>query len=472
MEIGILLEELIHLAQTSKTDFAIAVDITPSGLSKILSGKRLPFVKEKRMFSQKAGKYFAENIYEDGCYRKLNNRFPVIYNFGSKFELERFLVYAIEYAIDKDVTAENGEDMDYTNRDAISFLGKKSVLNMFCILVSDYILSNGDAPMEFYSTLPLLMRFHADTFGRLRIFSQKRRKNMKFNHYIRFPNIEDAIGSFEDDVLSTIVKGEWEFDLKLWQITEEIDSVFLLLKGRFLLQFSTQMDGTLLMTLITHKSYLTAFFNTLMKKKARKLSFTKKEAIAGLKENAVFIDKLLGKSMDAVFNFTGAGHFLKKEDLDKIEGDEAMKGAVLKLFRNVLTQKSPYYFTVDSIMNFSVDGKMNLPFLGTIEIPPEERITHLRRLGSYVKEEDFQRIRIVNSEFPNISVFCGKGFCLVYIVNDDFPYEKIHYFETDMLKKVLTRQMADKNMQQLEFSMELWETYIDELLKDVHTTAF
>ena len=50
MEIGILLEELINIAQLSKTDFAIGMNMTPSGLSKILTGRRLPLFKEKRLF--------------------------------------------------------------------------------------------------------------------------------------------------------------------------------------------------------------------------------------------------------------------------------------------------------------------------------------------------------------------------------------------------------------------------------------
>ncbi|GAA0086949.1 hypothetical protein UT300007_33900 [Clostridium sp. CTA-7] len=49
MEIGTLLEELINIAQISKTDFAISMNMTPSGLSKILTGRRLPLFREKRL---------------------------------------------------------------------------------------------------------------------------------------------------------------------------------------------------------------------------------------------------------------------------------------------------------------------------------------------------------------------------------------------------------------------------------------
>ena len=54
MKIGLLLEKLIDTAQTTKTDFALNMNMTPSGLSKILKGARLPFIKEKRSFSRQA----------------------------------------------------------------------------------------------------------------------------------------------------------------------------------------------------------------------------------------------------------------------------------------------------------------------------------------------------------------------------------------------------------------------------------
>ncbi|WP_349948745.1 hypothetical protein ABFV83_10120 [Lacrimispora sp. BS-2] len=44
MKTGKLLEELIEIAQSPKTDFAISMNMTPSGLSKILKGRRLPFL--------------------------------------------------------------------------------------------------------------------------------------------------------------------------------------------------------------------------------------------------------------------------------------------------------------------------------------------------------------------------------------------------------------------------------------------
>ncbi|HBD00533.1 MAG TPA: hypothetical protein DC053_16135, partial [Lachnoclostridium sp.] len=85
MKTGKLLEDLIDIAQTPKTDFAISMNMTPSGLSKILKGGRLPFLKEKRVFSRQAAAYFAEVLYGHGCYLKFMHIFPVLYDFSSRY---------------------------------------------------------------------------------------------------------------------------------------------------------------------------------------------------------------------------------------------------------------------------------------------------------------------------------------------------------------------------------------------------
>lgn len=78
-------------------------------------------------------------------------------------------------------------------------------------------------------------------------------------------SFEVSYDEYNMDVLVSIAQVQQYCDLNLWKIQKEINHSFLLLKGEFLLVFSIQMEGTPLMTFITHKGYLTAFFNSLMK---------------------------------------------------------------------------------------------------------------------------------------------------------------------------------------------------------------
>lgn len=73
-----------------------------------------------------------------------------------------FLTYAIEYTLDKDYAAENNKNINFPDQE-VSFLGIKNVLNMFCILISDHMLSTNQIS-EFYSNLSFFSKLYADIF--------------------------------------------------------------------------------------------------------------------------------------------------------------------------------------------------------------------------------------------------------------------------------------------------------------------
>lgn len=462
MEIGTLLEELINIAQISKTDFAISMNMTPSGLSKILTGKRLPLFKEKRAFCRQAANYFSESIYCLSCYLKFGNIFPVIYDFSSKYELEMFLSYAIEYSLDKGFSKENNINLDYPERE-ISFLSKKTILNMFCIIVSDSIINDKNTPLEFYSSLPLFSRLYSDIFSRIKIIGLINEKNISFNHFLDLSSFETSYDEYNIDVLFSIVKSQQYFDLNLWKITKEIDSLFLLLKGQFLLLFSIQIDGTPLMSLITHKSYLTVFFNSLMKKNAKKVSYNGSEATAVLESDPSLIDKLINRHIDVVYNFISIGYLIEKNDLENIEKNEIIKKIMLKLFSDIISKDTTFFVTIDAMMSIYSTGKAIVPLIGAVDFAPDKRIPYLKRFDSYINEKSSDKFKIVNRELPKVAVLCSRGLSLIYLIDHEYKSEKIHCFETDAINSILNSEVAESAMTILDFNYDLWESYIDEL---------
>lgn len=462
MEIGRLLEELIDMAQVSKTDFAISMNMTPSGLSKILTGKRLPQFREKTVFCKQAANYFAEATYCHGCYLKYKNIFPVIYDFDSKYELGMLLSYAIEYTLDKNLSEENNVNLDYPERE-LSFLGKKTILNMFCVILSDSIINDRTIPLEFFSTLPLSNRLYSDTLGRIKIINPKMKKNISFNHFLDFLSLEASCDDKNTDILSSIVKAQQYVDLNLWKSSKEIDSSFLLLKGQFLLLFSIQMDGTPLMVLITHKSYLTVFFNSLMKKNAKKISYNKNEAIAALEADPLLIDKLTGNHIDAVFNFISIGYLIDKKELENAACKESIKKIILKLFNDVLLKEASFFVTIDAMISIYLTGKAFVPLIGAIDIAPDERIAYLERFASYINEKSHDKFRVVNSDLPKVAILCAHDLSLVYMIDSEDGSEKIHCFQTDMINTGLTRKIEEGTMTIMDFSSDLWDTYINGL---------
>ncbi|GLC81894.1 hypothetical protein [Lacrimispora brassicae] len=464
MKTGKLLEELIDIAQTPKTDFAISMNMTPSGLSKILKGGRLPFLKEKRSFCRQAAAYFAEALYGHGCYLKFMHVFPVIYDFSSSYELEIFLAYAIEYAFDKDSDGENNGNLSHPDREA-SYLGKKTILNMFCVFVSDYIMENQGIPLEFYSTLPFFDQSYSDIFLRLKILNTQKQKKPVFNHFFDISSMEASSERYNTGLLSAIVKAEEYVDLNLWRISKEMNCFFLLLKGQFLMIFSQQLDGMPLMTFVVHKGYLNVFLNSLMRKETKKISYTGREAAAALDADPSILSRLTGKHMEAVYNFISIGYLVGEKDLGLAEGREMAKRTVLELFHRILDKETTFFVTVDAMIGFCSTGKAIVPLFGAVNFPPSERIPYLQRFNSFINEKSADKVRIVNSEQPKAAVFCLQGLNLVYMIDHDYKAEKIHCFETDLLNEILTRETSASTMKILDFSPDLWESYLGEMTR-------
>ena len=100
MKAGQLINSLFEISGVSKTDFAIFMNMSPSGLSKILTGSRLPPQKEKRQFCNQSASFFCDALWGEHCVARLQPLFSIIYEFQSKQELKQFLYRAIKYALD------------------------------------------------------------------------------------------------------------------------------------------------------------------------------------------------------------------------------------------------------------------------------------------------------------------------------------------------------------------------------------
>lgn len=464
MKTGILLEQLISISQMPKTDFAISMNMTPSGLSKILTGRRLPVVKEKRSISEQAAHYFADAIYSPGCYLKFRGIFPVIYDFNSKLELEIFLEAAIAYALERDFALENNESIDYPDKE-VSYMGKNSVLNLFCIIVSDYVVDDREIPQEFYSTLPLFDQPLGDTFKRVKVTDSERQKSISFHHFF-----DPSLLGPSHNILSAVVNAQKYVDLSLWEMTKKISHRFLLLKGKFLLLFSLMLDGTPLMTLISHRSYISLFFNALMTMDAKKISFSGVEAREALEKDPSFLKKLANARVDAVYNFISIGYLLKGKDMETAAGGQDVKKYILNFFNNVLTKETTFFVTVDAMVAFSATGKAIVPLIGVIDFAPGERVPYLERFNSFINENTRSKIRLINSDLPKVAVFCLQGLNFIYMIDPAYQSEKIHCFPSNQIHESLSAGIAKGTIKMLEFSPDLWDNYIGELQKKTRRT--
>ena len=464
MKTGKLLEELINIAQTPKTDFAISMNMTPSGLSKILKGGRLPLLKEKREFCGKAAAYFADALYVQSCYLKLTHLFPVIYDFNSRYELENFLFYALEYAFDEDFDVENNGNPNLCNRKS-SFMGNKTIMTMFCVIVSDYITSDHNIPLEFYSNIHFFEQAYSDIFPRIKITTPKNLERAVFNYFFNITSIEASTSEYNIDLINSIVKAHEYVDLNFWEITKDINCFFLLLKGQFLLFFSLPLERVPLMTLITEKSYLNIFSDALVKKGAKKISYSGKEAAAALEVEPTIISKLTAKHVDIVYNFIPIGYLIGEKDLESVRGMEVSKRVILELFHRIMNKETTFFMAVNAMFEFCAVGKAIVPLFGAIDFSPNERVQYLQKFNTLINDKSHEKIRVLNGEQPKAAVFCLQGLNVIYMIDQDYKNEKIHFFETNIFQDIIGKQIAKYATKVMEFSPELWQAYCNEVTK-------
>lgn len=458
MKINTLLEDLIEIAQKPKTDFALSMHMTPSGLSKILTGKRLPLMKERKEFTNRAADYFADAIYCPGCYLKLRDIFPVLYDFKTEEEFRAFLMSAVEYALDDAFAAENKVDIDRVER-GVYYLGQKSILNIMCILFSDYVIAQGDIPLELYSSMAMFHPGYASMFRRIRVLAPGKCKNVAFNLFFEESDLKSPGENQGIDFFSFVTKTLDLFDISLWKCENDMGQLFVLLKGKLLLLFNRWVDGSLIMMPVTNKGYLVIFYNSLMKKGAEKISYSRDEAAAYLEAHPLFVPKLLDKGVDIVYNFVSIGYLLEREELDAKTASPVLQDAVWKLLNGTLTTNKIFAVSFDAMERFISSGNIIVPLLGIVNYPKDARVPYLQRYNSYLREEVYDKVKLIKSELASVAVLCTDGLTLIYTIDRQLEKERIHVLKTDRISSMLYEKVMKNKMETVDFTPELWDAY-------------
>lgn len=472
MKISELLENLFSIADVKKTDFAIAMNISPSGLSKILSGKTIPIAEEKNQFSKKAAHFFAESIYEFDCHLKFKNIFPLLYDFRSMYELKVFLIYAIEYALENNYSSRKNTDIFEHNNKADSFIGRESVLNMACIIISDYYRKNIDSQIEISSNLRLFSPIYYDVFRHIKFTVPRKNRNVNYNHFFDLNAFEDSYKKHDFCTIEKIANLRKSLNLSLFEMKMDSDSFFLLMKDQFLLLFNVLMDGTLMMTFINKDSYLYKFKNSLTKKNPEKFSYTESEAIDILKKDPDFFENLIRENLDVIYIFLPLGLLAEIKDFAQINVDKDILDIVMKFFNKVITNGADVYISTDAITDFLISGKIVIPLIGTINIEEKERINYYLRMDKYLNENNIHKVKIVDSKLPKLVILSVEGLSIFYVMGDEYKDEKFHILKTNIFNEVLKSKFSNGDIHTIELDMVLKETYLKKFSKKFFDNRF
>ncbi len=235
--------------------------------------------------------------------------------------------------------------------------------------------------------------------------------------------------------------------------------LFVLLKGKLLLLFNSWVDGSLIMMPVTNKGYLVIFYNSLMKKGAEKISYSKDEAAAYLESHPQVVPDLLDKGVDIVYNFVSIGYLLERSELDAKAASTCLQDAVWKLLNGTLTTNKTFVVSFDAMERFLSSGNIIVPLLGTVNYPEDARAPYLQRYNFYLREEIYDRVKLAKSELSNLAVLCIDGLTLIYTIDRQLERERVHVLKTDRISSMMYEKVMKNKMETVDFTRELWDAY-------------
>lgn len=463
MQFKKLLAELITISKKSKTDFALAMNMTPSGLSKLLSGSRTPSLKERRLFIRQAAEYFSEALYFPGDYAKLAPIFPVVYNFETREELRRFLETALTHALETALDMDMDTAFDFSTRGRY-YLGGDAMLNILCVILSGYIKDGTDKPLRLYVSLPLGSSACRKMVSRMRFMEHANLQGMEM-HFFSSPS--DLRDSNRQGRLKMIEQVQKKVDLRLHACNEELETFFLI-KDTCLLLLHPDMETTPMAIPIFHINQITLFHENLMNKRSLSLTYTADEVVDMLEQGAPYFIKLLEKQLDSIFCFVLVGFLLTAEEMQSTGGSPKACAQMEKIFHLLLHSKVPFRISTQVMSSFGTEGKVRVPFLGTVQIPLAKRAEYLSRLSqpaNRVQEKDGNKFYLMESRLSNMLFLFCKRMCIIYCVDDAGKRERLHMLPSRRLTRQILAQVQAQEKTVIRFSYDLWHHYRKRLLE-------
>lgn len=261
MKFGKTLNNLIRIAEISKTDFAHHLSMSPSGLSRILSGEKLPPNIDKKSFIQKTTTILCDNLWEVHCYLKFKNVFPVIYDFQLKIELHLFLENALEYIIENDYALQN-KIIKSNSISELSYLDNRLSFNMLCIILSELLIYTKEKELNVYTNYPLFKNESLFSIDKIKLLTINN-INIKLNISTNVDNIESH--SLEDInfILSQIHKSEKLSNLVLYNNpnNKQTCNYYFYVENQFVILLHRLSVDKFIFTHIKQQSFLIDFPN-------------------------------------------------------------------------------------------------------------------------------------------------------------------------------------------------------------------
>ena len=446
MTTGDLLKALLDIANLKQKSFAERMYTSPSKISKIISGKLLVSSVEANSFSEQAARIIADEVFENNCYFKFRDIFPVIFDFSSRYDLNDFLYSAFQYTIEQDRDA-NGDPSGLSHNNKY-YSGNKQVLYMTSIILSDYLKADKRDRLVFYSSLQQFFGHYASLLDKLIILPAKMKREIIFHQLFDQDHFKTLSQEYKANILESLFESELYSDFYRWQVKVDSSKPFLLLEDKFIMLYDKQIDGTPQLTVICNRSELEHFSQLVndLFKSAKQMSFNHdniQDYFNGRRDETQSF--ALDEKLKTMLATPPAGSM--PEQGNKQIGD---------LFDNMLKDEAYVYMSADSLESFIFNAEVIVPYYLTVDLSLEERIQFSTLIRDYVAGIRPGLINIINTQLNSFSVLCEDGLSLVSLMHPASKRVKYHLFASELIGPELKQAALESGISTSD--------YIDRLL--------
>lgn len=420
MNTSTLLTSLLEIAGLTQKKFAELVGMSPSTLSQIISGNQHIRSDDSSNFCSKAARVLAHRIYSHRCFIEFKDLFPVIIDFYSRHDLEQFLLHAFHYVIDNDREArEYSPAQRFENK---HYSGYMQVLYMYCIIFSDYLLREDNSKMEFYSSLALFFGPFAKLYDRIETLLPPSPGNITYYHLFNPEKSIRNAGIYSTDVLKKIHELELFSDVYYMESDVDVDRPLFMLKDRYILLFSQQIDGTLQMTLLRNPADLAKFHDYMLEERdqANRRSFNQDE-IEEFMLSHPDSDPDLNEKIMAIARLSNTEYQTPTEEL------------VADFFKTVLRNDAALYLSADLISSFLYSTEAFGSYLNCSDLPLQVCTDYIDLVSDYLQKYRQAKVYLVNTPLDNLTVICQGKLSVLSLVNPRTMKLKYHLLDTALL---------------------------------------
>ena len=307
---------------------------------------------------------------------------------------------------------------------------------MYCIINSDYLQdeTENDDVLEYISTVPRFFGNYANFMDQALILPPQLSKRVRYNQFFNPAQCKSWAKEYSTNIIATIYQMAQQMDLYFSRNKVLSDTPFQLLKGKYIILYSQQLDGTISMTLIRNVYELERLEEHIsqMLDGAELRSFTQDNIEEYLTQSGSK-DYQLKRKVELLVKLNGT---------DSIDG-HAITSWLENFFAELKQNDCSIYIGSDLLHSFLFDNQIFVPQITNLDLSMSERIDILNLIKNHSREKD-SSIYVVNAPLDSLTIECNDEMSLLCLFDPVHEKAKYHFFATDILRPGLRTQVKDE----------------------------